>query len=62
VVFLVGAGVTLWDQPGQLWVFAPVMIGIPLYWIGRKYQLDKRGVNLKKNLQEGFQQQTLEDD
>lgn len=62
VVFIVGAGVTLWDQPGQLWVFGPVIIAIPVYWVARKYQLDKRGVDLKKNLREGFQQQTLEDD
>lgn len=62
MIFIVGAAVTLWDQPGQLLVFGPVMVGIPLYWFVRKYQLDKRGVDLKKHLREGFQDQAISDD
>jgi APA family basic amino acid/polyamine antiporter len=56
VIFIVGAAVTLWDKPGQLWLFVPVVVGIPLYWFLRKQQLDSRGINLKEQLREGIQE------
>jgi APA family basic amino acid/polyamine antiporter len=61
VIFIVGAVITLWDQPGQLWVVALTVVGVPLYWFLRKQQLEKHDVNLKRQLREGIQEKASSD-